>query len=117
MKTNMFPLRGWCRRGGRLHAMTFVAALRCEGTDAPCVFDSPIDGASCKAYVEQVLAPALRPGDVVIMDNSPPAGGVRRAPLDSPKGSAIPRAIRAAGARLLFLPPYSPDLNPPLATP
>jgi len=97
--------------------MTFVAALRCEGTDAPCVFDSPINGASFKAYVEQVLAPALRPGDVVIMDNSPPAGGVRRALLDSPKGSAIPRAIRAAGARLLFLPPYSPDLNPPLATP
>jgi transposase len=97
--------------------MTFVAALRCEGTDAPCVFDSPINGASFKAYVEQVLAPALRPGDVVIMDNSPPAGGVRRAPRGSHKGSAIRRAIRAAGARLLFLPPYSPDLNPPLATP
>jgi hypothetical protein len=77
-KTSMFPLRGWCRRGGRLHAkvphghwktMTFVAALRCEGIDAPCVFDGPINGASFKAYVEQVLAPALRPGDVVVMDN------------------------------------------------
>ena len=50
--------------------MTFVAALRCEGTDAPCVFDSPINGASFKAYVEQVLAPALRPGDVVVMETS-----------------------------------------------
>jgi DDE superfamily endonuclease len=74
----MFPLRGWCRRGGRLHAnvphgrwktLTFVAALRCEGIDAPCVFDGPINGESFKAYVEQVLAPALRPGDVVVMDN------------------------------------------------
>jgi transposase len=109
-KTNMFPLRGWCRRGGRLHAkvphghwktLTFVAALRCEGIDAPCVFDGPVNGESFKAYVEQVLAPALRPGDIVVMDN-----------LGSHKGSAIRRAIRAAGARLLFLPPYSPDLNP-----
>jgi DDE superfamily endonuclease len=99
MKTNMFPLRGWCRRGGRLHAkvphghwktVTFVAALRCEGIDAPCVFDGPINGASFKAYVEQVLAPALRPGDVVVMDNSPPAGGVRRAPLGSHKGQRDP---------------------------
>jgi transposase len=78
-----------------------VAALRCEGIDAPCVFDGPINGESFKAYVEQVLAPALRPGDIVVMDN-----------LGSHKGSAIRRAIRAAGARLLFLPPYSPDLNP-----
>jgi hypothetical protein len=78
-KTNMFPLRGWCRRGGRLHAkvphghwktLTFVAALRCEGIDAPCVFDGPVNGASFKAYVEQVLAPALRPGDVVVMETS-----------------------------------------------
>jgi transposase len=89
-----------------------VAALRCEGIDAPCVFDGPVNGASFKAYVEQVLAPALRPGDVVVMDNSPPAGGIRRAPLGSHKGRPIRRAIRAAGARLLFLPPYSPDLNP-----
>jgi DDE superfamily endonuclease len=73
-----------------------VAALRCEGIDAPCVFDGPINGASFKAYVEQVLAPASRPGDIVVMDN-----------LGSHKGSAIRRAIRAAGARLLFLPPYS----------
>jgi transposase len=81
--------------------LTFVAALRCEGIDAPCVFDGPVNGESFKAYVEQVLAPALRPGDVVVMDN-----------LGSHKGRAIRRAIRAAGARLLFLPPYSPDLNP-----
>ena len=78
-----------------------MAALRCEGIDAPCVFDGPINGESFKAYVEQVLAPALRPGDIVVMDN-----------LGSHKGSAIRRAIRAAGAHLLFLPPYSPDLNP-----
>jgi transposase len=68
-----------------------VAALRCEGIDAPCVFDGPINGESFKAYVEQVLAPALRPGDIVVMDN-----------LGSHKGSAIRRAIRAAGAHLLF---------------
>ena len=73
-----------------------MAALRCEGIDAPCVFDGPINGASFKAYVEQVLAPASRPGDIVVMDN-----------LGSHKGSAIRRAIRAAGARLLFLPTYS----------
>src|SRR5207253_9356100 len=69
--------------------------------DAPCVFDGPINGESFKAYVEQVLAPTLRPGNIVVMDN-----------LGSHKGSAIRRAIRAAGAHLLFLPPYSPDLNP-----
>jgi transposase len=68
-----------------------VAALRCEGIDAPCVFDGPINGESFKAYVEQVLAPALRPGDIVVMDN-----------LGSHKGSAIRRAICAAGAHLLF---------------
>ena len=106
----MAPLRGWRRRGERLHAkvphghwktLTFVAALRCGGIDAPCVFDGPINGESFKAYVEHVLAPALRPGDIVVMDN-----------LGSHKGSAIRRVIRAAGAHLVFLPPYSPDLNP-----
>lgn len=69
--------------------------------DAPCVFDGPINGDLFRAYVEQVLAPTLRPGDVVIMDN-----------LGSHKGPAVRKAIRAAGAHLLFLPPYSPDLNP-----
>jgi transposase len=68
-------------------------------------------------YVDQVVVPTLKPGDVVILDNSPPAGGIRRTPLGSHKGNAVRRAIRASGARLLFLPPYSPDLNPPPATP
>ncbi|BBU64151.1 hypothetical protein MSC49_40860 (plasmid) [Methylosinus sp. C49] len=71
------------------------------GLAAPCVFDGPINGESFRAYVEQQLVPALRPGDIVIMDN-----------LGSHKSAAVRRAIRAAGARLWFLPPYSPDLNP-----
>ena len=69
--------------------------------DAPCVLDGPINGPSFQAYVEQFLVPTLRPGDVVIMDN-----------LGSHKGPRVRQAIRAAGAKLLFLPPYSPDLNP-----
>lgn len=109
-KTNMAPLRGWCGRGERLNAkvphghwqtMTFLAALRHDRIDAPCLFDGPINGASFLAYVEQVLAPALVPGDVVVMDN-----------LGSHKGRAVRAAIRKVGARLIFLPPYSPDLNP-----
>jgi transposase len=109
-KTNMAPIRGWTRRGQRLPArvpyghwktMTFLAALRCDRIDAPCVFDQPINGASFGAYVAQVLVPTLTPGDIVILDN-----------LGSHKGKAVREAIRAAGARLLFLPPYSPDLNP-----
>jgi len=81
--------------------MTFVAALRLEGITAPVVFDQPINGEWFKAYVEQELVPTLRPGDVVIMDN-----------LGSHKGKAARQAIRRAGAHLIFLPPYSPDLNP-----
>jgi transposase len=81
--------------------MTFLAALRVDRIDAPCVFDGPINGASFLAYVEQVLVPTLKPGDVVIIDN-----------LGSHKGKAVRAAIRAAGAHLIFLPPYSPDLNP-----
>jgi transposase len=81
--------------------MTFVGALRVDRIDAPCVFDGPINGDLFRAYVEQVLAPTLRQGDVVVMDN-----------LGSHKGNAVRKAIRAAGAHLLFLPPYSPDLNP-----
>ena len=109
-KTNMAPLRGWCRRGERLKAtvphghwrtMTFLAALRHDRLDAPCLFDGPINGESFRAYVEQVLVPAIAPGDIVIMDN-----------LGSHKGQAVRAAIRGAGARLFFLPPYSPDLNP-----
>jgi transposase len=101
---------GRCSRGTRLVAkvphghwrtLTFLAALRCDRLDAPCVIDGPINGDSFLAYVEQVLVPTLKPGDVVIMDN-----------LGSHKRQAIRRAIRAAGAKLFFLPPYSPDLNP-----
>jgi transposase len=75
--------------------------LRHDRIDAPCLFDGPINGASFLAYVDQVLAPALAPGDIVIMDN-----------LGSHKGRAVRAAIKRAGARLMFLPPYSPDLNP-----
>jgi transposase len=78
-----------------------LAALRFDRLDAPCVIDGPINGSSFLAYVEQILVPTLQPGDIVIMDN-----------LGSHKGKAIRRAIRYAGARLFFLPPYSPDLNP-----
>jgi transposase len=109
-KTNMAPLRGWAPVGERLHAkvpyghwktMTFIAALRCDRIDAPFVFDQPINGMSFTAWVEQQLVPTLTPGDVVVMDN-----------LSSHKRPAVRTAIRARGARLLFLPPYSPDLNP-----
>ncbi len=81
--------------------MTFLAALRCDRIDAPCVLDQPVNGQSFTDYVEQFLVPTLSPGDVVIMDN-----------LSSHKQPAIRKAIRSAGAKLLFLPPYSPDLNP-----
>ena len=81
--------------------MTFLAALRCDRIDAPCVLDQPINGATFLDYVEQFLVPTLSAGDVVIMDN-----------LSSHKRPAIRKAIRSVGARLLFLPPYSPDLNP-----
>ena len=110
IKTNMAPLRGWGRKGKRLRAfapyghwntMTFIAALRCDELTAPCVFDGPINGQSCRAYIDQILVPTLRPGDIVIMDN-----------LGSHKSIAVRDAIRAAGARLWFLPPYSPDMNP-----
>jgi len=109
-KTNMTRLRGWAPRGHKLLAkvpqghwrtLTFLAALRSDRIEAPCVIDGPINGESFLAYVEQVLVPTLSPGDIVIMDN-----------LGSHKGKAVRRAIRAAGARLFFLPPYSPDLNP-----
>jgi transposase len=109
-KTNMTGRYGRCARGqrlvakvphGRWRTLTFLAALRADRIDAPCVLDGPVNGASFLAYVEQILVPTLKPGDVVIMDN-----------LGSHKGLAIRRAIRAAKAKLLFLPPYSPDLNP-----
>jgi transposase len=106
----MTRTHGWCTKGKRLLAkapyghwrtMTFLAALRCDRVDAPCVLDGPINGASFLAYVEQILVPTLQPGDFVIVDN-----------LASHKSQAANKAIRATGARLLFLPPYSPDLNP-----
>ena len=81
--------------------MTFLAALRSDRIDAPCVLDGPINGQLFLAWVEQFLIPTLTPGDVVVLDN-----------LGSHKGVAVRRAIRKAGAHLLFLPPYSPDLNP-----
>ena len=106
----MTRLHGRCARGRRLVAkvphghrktLTFVAALRCDGMIAPCVFDGPIDGESFLAWIVQFLAPNLRPGDMVVMDN-----------LSSHKNKAVRHAIRAVGAKLFFLPPYSPDLNP-----
>ena len=109
-KTNMVRTHGRCRRGQRLNdkapfghwkTITFLAALRSDRIDAPCVIDGPINRRSFLAYVEQFLIPTLKPGDVVILDN-----------LSSHKGALIRKAIRSVGARLLFLPPYSPDLNP-----
>ena len=109
-KTNMTPIRGWAPRGqkliarapfGKWRTLTFLAALRHDRIDAPCVLDGPINGLSFTAWVEQFLVPTLTPGDIVIMDN-----------LGSHKGQAVRTAIRSAGAHLLFLPPYSPDLNP-----
>jgi transposase len=81
--------------------MTFIAALRCDRINAPCVLEQPINGASFAEWVEQDLVPTLSPGDAVIMDN-----------LSSHKRPAIRRVIRATNAKLLYLPPYSPDLNP-----
>ena len=109
-KTNMAPLRGWSLCGTRLKAKvphgrwrttTFVAALRHDRITAPWVLDGPIDGESFRTYVEKVLVPTLKPGDIAIMDN-----------LGSHKGKAVREFIRSAGAKLFFLPKYSPDLNP-----
>ena len=109
-KTNMEPLRGWAPRGKRLIAkvphghwktMTFIAALRHDRIEAPWLLDGPINAEAFTTYVEKVLVPTLRPGELVIMDN-----------LGSHKGKAVRRAIRSAGAKLFFLPKYSPDLNP-----
>jgi transposase len=108
--TNMARLRGRAPRGERLRAgiphghwrtTTFVAGLRLTGMVAPMVLDGPINGHAFQAYVDQVLVPELRPGDIVIMDN-----------LGSHKGRAVRAAIEAVGAMLLYLPPYSPDFNP-----
>jgi transposase len=109
-KTNMTRSHGWNRRGvpltakvphGHWTTMTFLAALRHDRIAAPCVFDGPINGCSFLAYIRQCLAPTLKPGDIVVMDN-----------LGSHKSQAVRLALRAVGAKLFFLPPYSPDLNP-----
>jgi transposase len=109
-KTNMTPRYGRALKGERLiesvphghwKTTTFIAALRHDDLIAPYVFDSPINGTSFLAWVEQSLAPALRTGDIVVMDN-----------LSSHKVAGVQKAIEAAGAKVLYLPPYSPDLNP-----
>ena len=106
----MTRMHGRCAVGRRLVAkvpyghwktLTFVAALRCDGIVAPCVFDRPINATSFLAWVTSFLAPTLRRGDLVITDN-----------LSSHKAVAVRRTIKSAGAKLFFLPPYSPDLNP-----
>ena len=106
----MAPLRGWALRGSRLAAKvphgrwstaTFLAALRHDRIEAPWLLEGPIDGDSFQTYVEKVLVPTLRQGDIVVMDN-----------LGSHRSKIVRRLIRAAGAKLFFLPKYSPDLNP-----
>lgn len=108
--TNMAPLRGRCGRGERLigrvphghwKTTTFVAGLRCNEITAPFVVDCPMNGTIFLAYVQRCLVPTLKPGDIVIMDN-----------LSAHKVAGVREAIEAAGAILLYLPPYSPDLNP-----
>ena len=108
--TKMARLRGWSRKGERCRASiphghwkttTLTAGLRLSGLAAPMLLDGPMHGAAFKAYVEQVLVPELDPGDIVVMDNLP-----------AHKVAGIRQAIEAAGATLLYLPPYSPDCNP-----
>lgn len=109
-RTDMTPLRGWAMRGERLMAhapgghwktTTLVAGLTTDGLIAPVVLDGPMNGEAFIAWVEQFLAPALEPGALVVMDNLP-----------AHKVRGVAQAIEAAGAELLYLPPYSPDLNP-----
>jgi transposase len=106
----MARLRGRSLRGKRLHASapwghwkttTFVAGLRLNGLSAPMLLDGAMNKAAFTAYVEQILAPSLKSGDIVVMDN-----------LSSHKSTDVRKAIKAAGAFLLYLPAYSPDLNP-----
>ena len=108
--TNMARRHGRCARGERLRVgvphghwktTTFIGALTLRGFIAPFVLDGPINREAFEAYVEQVLAQELRPGDIVIMDN-----------LSSHKGPRVRKLIEAAGAELHYLPPYSPDFNP-----
>ena len=106
----MAPLRDWAPRGQRIKAkvphghwktMTFVAALRHDRIEAPWLLDGPINGECFRTYIDKVLVPTLQQGDIVLADN-----------LGSHKSKAVRQAVRAAGARFLFLPKYSPDLNP-----
>jgi transposase len=106
----MAPLRGWAPCGQRLAAkvpyghwktMTFLSALRLDRVEAPWLLDGPINGERFRLYVDKVLVPTLRHGDIVVLDN-----------LGSHKSKAVRAAVRDAGARLFFLPKYSPDLNP-----
>jgi transposase len=108
--TAMARTHGRAPRGERLRmgvpfghwkTTTFVAGLRLSGMVAPMVLDGPINQRAFEAYVEQILVPELKPGDIVVMDN-----------LSSHKSPAVRTAIEAAGAELRFLPPYSPDFNP-----
>ena len=86
---------------GHWKTTTFVAGLRLDGLVAPFVFDGPMNALTFEAYVEQFLVPELKAGDIVVMDN-----------LSSHKRSKVATLIKAAGASLLYLPPYSPDFNP-----
>ena len=106
----MARLRGWAPKGQRCRAsiphghwktVTFVGGLTLAGFIAPLLLDGPMDGEAFRAWCEQMLAPALWPGCIVIMDN-----------LAAHKVAGVRQAIEAAGATLLYLPPYSPDLNP-----
>lgn len=108
--TNMVRRYGWGPKGERLvdaaphghwKTTTFVAGLRATGIIAPLVLDGPMTGEAFRAYAKQFLAPALSPGDVVVMDN-----------LAAHKVAGVAEAVAAAGASILYLPPYSPDLNP-----
>jgi transposase len=108
--TNMVRLRGRCPKGQRLvskvpwghwKTTTFTAGLRRDGLVAPFVLDGPMNGAAFLVYIEKFLVPSLAEGDIVIMDNLP-----------AHKVEGVRERIEAAGARLLYLPPYSPDLNP-----
>ena len=109
-KTNMTPLYGWAEIGKRVidhvphghwKTTTFVAALRHDGLTAPMVLDGAINGEFFLAYVEQILLPTLREGEIVVLDN-----------LSSHKVAGVEKAIVSAGAKVLYLPPYSPDFNP-----
>jgi transposase len=106
----MTRLHGWAPRGRRLIAKvphghwqtaTFLAALRYDRIEAPCLLDGPINGERFLTYIERFLAPTLKPGDIVVLDN-----------LGSHRGKAVRKTLRKAAARLFFLPKYSPDLNP-----